>query len=293
MRIGATLPRPLARPRTRVATNRPKRILLTGASSGIGLEAALRLTERGHQVWGTSRDRERLPRVPGLHPLALDLRSPDSIHEAVAAARAAAGAFDVLVNNAGSGHFGPLEHLDEEVVQDQFRILVFGPLQIVRLLLPDLRATRGRILNVSSLAARFPIPYMGPYSAAKAALSALSWNLQMELCHQGVEVVDLQPGDVLTGFNARLPGIRDGGTGPYHGNLERAFEVYDANQRRARGPERAGRSIVRLVESKRRLPPRLAVGSHFQAGVAPLLARLVPERALRWGLGRYYRLERR
>ena len=73
--------------------------------------------------------------------------------------------------------------------------------------------------------------------------------------------------------------------------LNRAFEVYDANQRRACGPEHAGESIVRLVEAKRRSPARITVGSRFQAGVAPLLARLVPTRALRWGLMRYYRLQ--
>ena len=273
-----------------MATSRPKRILLTGASSGIGLEAATRLAGRGHQVWGTARDPARLPRIPGLHPIALDLRSPDSIERAVAAARASAGTFEVLVNNAGSGHYGPLEHLDDDEVRDQFQILVFGPLHLIRLLLPDLREARGRIINVSSLAAQYPIPYMGPYSAAKAALSALSWTLQMELCHQRVEVVDLQPGDILTGFNERLPKSAPDGTGVYRDDLERAFGVFDANQRRACGPERAGESIVRLVETKRRLPARVAVGSPFQAGVAPLLARLVPGRALRWGLMRYYRL---
>lgn len=196
----------------------------------------------------------------------------------------------MLVNNAGSGHFAPLEHLGEELVKDQFQVLVFGPLHIIRLLLPDLRAARGRIVNVSSLAAQYPIPYMGPYSAAKAALSALSWTLQMELRDQGVEVVDLQPGDILTGFHERLPKSAPDEAGVYRGSLERAFAVYDANQRHARGPEGAGDAIVRLVESERPVPSRITVGSRFQAGMAPLLARLVPTRALRWGLRRYYRL---
>ena len=270
-----------------MATSNPKRILLTGASSGIGLAAASRLAGKGHQVWGTSRDPERVPRIPGLHPIALDLGSRESIEAAAAAAMAEAGTFDVLVNNAGSGHWGPLEHLSDTEVKDQFQLLVFGPLHLIRLLLPDLCEARGKIINVSSLAAQYPIPYMGPYSAAKSALSALSWTLQMELRHRNVEVVDLQPGDILTGFNERLP---KSDPGAYRENLERAFAVYDANQRRACGPERAGESIVRLIEATRRNPPRVTVGSRFQAGVAPLLARLVPARALRFGLMRYYRL---
>ena len=277
--------------KTPMATSSSKRILLTGASSGIGLDAALRLVSRGHRVWGTSRDPARLPRISGLHPVALDLGSPESIRSAVAAARESAGAFDVLVNNAGSGRFGPIEHMDDDHVRDQFQVLVFGPLQVLRLLLPDLCETRGKIINVSSLATQYPIPYMGPYSAAKAALSTLTWTLQMELGDRGVQVVDLQPGDILTGFNDRLPKTAPEEAGAYRESQQRAFAVYDANQRRACGPERVGESIVRLVESERPLPPRVTVGSRFQAGLAPLLARLVPTRMLRWGLRRYYRLE--
>lgn len=273
-----------------MATTTPKRILLTGASSGIGLATASRLAGKGHQVWGTSRDPERVPRVSGLHPVALDLASQESIEAAVSSVHASAGGLDVLINNAGSGHWGPLEHLSDAEVKDQFQLLVFGPLHLIRLLLPDLRESGGKIINVSSLAAQYPIPYMGPYSAAKSALSALSWVLQMELGHRQVEVVDLQPGDILTGFNERLPRSHGNGAGAYRESLERAFEVFDANQRKACGPERVGESIVRLVEASRRSPARVAVGSRFQAGVAPLLARLVPTRALRWGLMRYYRL---
>ena len=113
----------------------------------------------------------------------------------------------------------------------------------------------------------------------------------MELGDRGVQVVDLQPGDILTGFNERTPKAAPEEAGAYRESQQRAFAVYDANQRRACGPERVGESIVRLVESERPLPPRVTAGSRFQAGVAPLLARLVPTRMLRWGLRRYYRLE--
>lgn len=272
-------------------STRSKRILLTGASAGLGLEAASRLARRGHRVWGTSRRRERVPRIPGLHPVALDLGSRDSIEAGVAEAKADAGApFDVIVNNAGSGRFGPLEHLSDEEVKDQFQILVFGPLHVVRLLLPDLRERRGRIVNVSSLAALYPIPYMGPYSAAKAALSALSWTLQMEVCHEPIQVVDLLPGDLRTAFNERLARSDPEAAEGYRENLRRAFEVYDGNMRQAPAPACAAREIVRLVETVRRPPPQVVVGSGFQARVAPLLFRLVPARWLRWGLRRYYRL---
>ena len=86
-----------------------KKIFLTGASSGIGKAIAAALVEQGHEVWGTSRDVSRLPSLSRFHAVHLDLANTDSIDKAFAAALADAGNFDVLINNAGSGHFGPAE----------------------------------------------------------------------------------------------------------------------------------------------------------------------------------------
>src|SRR4030095_4037728 len=99
-----------------------ERVFLTGASSGIGLAIAHALLARGDEVWGTSRNLERLPRVPQFHPVCLDLGDPRSVEEAFNAALADAGYFDVLINNAGSGHFGPAENLSEKGMSNQFRI---------------------------------------------------------------------------------------------------------------------------------------------------------------------------
>src|ERR1700704_7071881 len=97
-----------------------KHIFITGASSGIGLAPAKLLAERGHEVWGTSRDPARLPRLPRLHPVRLDLGDNVSLGESFHAALREAGHFDVVINNAGSGHFGPGELLSAEAVQAQF-----------------------------------------------------------------------------------------------------------------------------------------------------------------------------
>ena len=138
---------------------------------------------------------------------------------------------------------------------------------------------------------------------AQSILHRCLWSPELEPCLQAdgfadyaaanaIEhyQVDLQPGDIHTGFHERTPVSAPEEAGAYRESQQSAFAVYDANQRRACGPERVGESIVRLVESERPLPPRVTVGSRFQAGVAPLLARLVPTRMLRWGLRRYYRL---
>ena len=147
-----------------------KKIFLTGASSGIGLAIAQRLCAEGHEVWGTSRDRQRIPSLPGLHAVALDLADTSLVRQSFQAALAEAEHFDVVINNAGSGHFDPVASISSEVISQQFQILVFAQIALCQLALAAMQSRgSGLIINVSSLAARLPVPFMGAYNAAKAA----------------------------------------------------------------------------------------------------------------------------
>src|SRR5713226_5082973 len=110
-----------------------KKIFVTGASSGIGLAIAQALIARGDEVWGTSRNLIRLEHVAGLHPVLLDLSDARSIDEAFKNAFTQAGYFDVVINNAGSGHFGSAEHLSNAEIEKQFQVLLFSHLQLMRL----------------------------------------------------------------------------------------------------------------------------------------------------------------
>ena len=179
-----------------------RKVFLTGASSGIGLATAKLLVAQGHEVWGTSRDLERIPKMPGWHPVRLDLGDPLCVEEAFNAALTEAGYFDVLINNAGAGHFGPAEFVSTETIASQFQILVFGQIQLMQLALRGMQ-TRGEglIINVTSLASRLPVPFMAAYNAAKAAMASFTMSIQLELVHSRVYVVDLQPGDICTQFN--------------------------------------------------------------------------------------------
>ncbi|HET9800793.1 MAG TPA: SDR family NAD(P)-dependent oxidoreductase, partial [Chthoniobacterales bacterium] len=183
-----------------------KKVFLTGASSGIGLAIAEALVARGHEVWGTSRNLIRLENVRGLHPVRLDLSDPRSIDDAFKSALAAAGFFDVVINNAGSGHFGPAEHLSDEEIQKQFQTLLFAHLQLMRLALAAMRVRgNGLIINVTSLASRLPVPFMAAYNAAKAAMASFTMSTQLELPDTNVRIVDLQPADICTAFNDAIP----------------------------------------------------------------------------------------
>jgi short-subunit dehydrogenase len=266
-----------------------KKIFLTGASSGIGKAIAKAATEKGHEVWGTSRDISRIPSLRRLHCVQLDLSNPDSIHGAFNTALAEAGNFDVLINNAGSGHFGPAENLSEKEIASQFQILVFGHMQLMRLALRMMQARgEGLIINVTSLASRLPVPFMAAYNAAKAAMASFTMTIQLELPDSRVHIVDLQPGDICTDFNdavikRKLPDQR------YEAKVAKTWNKVERNMKNAPRPDLVARRVCELIDQTSP-PPRMAIGDTFQTKIAPLIFRFLPQRVRIWGLKKYYGL---
>ncbi len=264
-----------------------KKIFLTGASSGIGKAIAKAATETGHEVWGTSRDISRIPSLRRLHCVQLDLSNPDSIDGAFNTALAEAGNFDVLINNAGSGHFGPAENLSEKEIASQFQILVFGHMQLMRLALRMMQARgEGLIINVTSLASRLPVPFMAAYNAAKAAMASFTVTIQLELPSSRVHIVDLQPGDICTDFNdavikSKLPDQR------YEAKVAKTWNKVERNMKNAPRPDLVARRVCELIDQTSP-PPRMAIGDTFQTKIAPLIFRFLPQRVRIWGLKKYY-----
>ena len=266
-----------------------KRVFLTGASSGIGLAIAKLLVAQGHEVWGTSRNLERIPKMPRWHPVRLDLVDPLSVEQAFNAALAEAGYFDVVINNAGAGHFDAAEFLPMETIASQFQILVFGQIQLMQLTLRHMQARReGLVINVTSLASRLPVPFMAAYNAAKAALASFTMSIQLELGNSRVHVVDLQPADIRTEFNQGV--IKSTKANPrYDTKVARTWEVIERNMKSAPSPDLVARHVLKLINADRP-PPRITVGDVFQSKIAPLIFRFLPQRVRLWGLKRYYGL---
>jgi short-subunit dehydrogenase len=268
-----------------------KRVFLTGASAGFGLLAARALCKRGHEVWGTSRDASRLPVLERFHPICLDMNDPESIAAGFDRALWEAGFFDVLINNAGAGVFGPLEAFSDAEFAAQLEAMVAGPQRLIRRALPDMRARHaGLIVNVSSLAGEFPMPFMVPYSMAKAAMSAMSEGLVMELSGSGVDIVDLRPGDFRTRFHESTRRIRGPLDEAYRPGVERTWKTIDVNMTRAQDPGPVAEAIVAIVEGRLR-GPVVVRGNVFQARIFRLLARLVPRKWVQWGQCVYYGLK--
>jgi len=264
-----------------------RKVFLTGASSGIGLAIAELLVARGHEVWGTSRNLERIPKMPRLHPMRLDLGDPRSVEEAFNVALAEAGHFDVLINNAGSGHFGPAENLSEKEIANQFQILVFGHVQLMRLALHMMQVRgEGLIINITSLAGRLPVPFMAAYNAAKAAMASFTISIQLELPDSRVRVVDLQPGDICTEFNERVSKStkRDP---QYERKVAKTWQAVERNMQAAPKPDLVARHVLKLIDDADP-PPRVTVGDAFQTKIAPLIFRFLPQRVRLWGLKKYY-----
>lgn len=260
-----------------------KRIFLTGASSGIGLAIAKALSAQGHDVWATARDTRRIPRLPGLHAVALDLSRRDSLGEIFRAAWHDAERFDVVINNAGSGYFGKAEALSSDEFQRNFQVLVFGQIELMHLALEAMRQQGGGlVINVSSLASRLPVPFMAAYNAAKAAFAAYTMSLQLELPDDKVKLVDLQPADINTGFNDAMAKGEMTDT-----RVRRTWDAADRNMKAAPSPELIARHVLKLIEAAKP-PPRITIGDRFQAGIAPLIFRFLPQRVRLWGLRKYY-----
>ena len=264
-----------------------KRVFLTGASSGIGLAIAKLLVAEGHEVWGTSRNLERLPKTPRLHPIRLDLTDRDSIQEAFNSALAEAGYFDVLINNAGAGHFGPAEFLPVETIASQFQILVFGQIQLMQLALRHMQARgEGLIINVTSLASRLPVPFMAAYNAAKAALATFTMSIQIELGDSRVHIVDLQPGNIRTEFNQGV--IQSSKTDLRYGaRIAKTWEIVERTMKSAPGPNLVAQHVLKLINAAHP-QPRIAVGNVFESKIGPMIFRFLPQRVRLWGLKRYY-----
>ena len=180
-------------------------VLITGASSGIGQECALRLAKMGFRVYAGARkeaDGAALnQQAPGrITPLLLDITDAVSIAAAAERVSNEVGAAGLvgLVNNAGITVAGPLEFVPIEALRRQLEVDVIGQIAVTQAFLPLIRQGRGRIINISSILGKSMVPLLGPYCIAKFALEAASDELRMELLPSGIAVSIIEPGVIST-----------------------------------------------------------------------------------------------
>ncbi|GAB4016513.1 oxidoreductase [Spirosoma koreense] len=180
---------------------------ITGASKGFGLELVGQLLEQGHRVAATSRDIAELRRAADtvstdFLPMAVDLTTETSVARAIQTTIEQFGRIDVVVNNAGYGQLGSLEELTDAEARANFEVNVFGTLNVIRQVMPQLRKQQsGHILNLSSIAGiTGAFPGWGIYCATKFAVEGLSESLAAEVAPFGIKVTLVEPGYFRTEF---------------------------------------------------------------------------------------------
>src|SRR5471032_556559 len=173
--------------------------LVTGASSGMGKDFALRLINEGYEVYGAARRIDKMAdiKAAGGHILALDVTDDTSMSAAVQQIIKEQGRIDVLINNAGYGQFGALEDVPLDEGRRQMETNLFGVARLVQLCLPHMRAQRyGRIINISSIGGKLATPLGGWYHTSKYALEGYSDALRNEVRPFGIAVIVIEPGGV-------------------------------------------------------------------------------------------------
>lgn len=178
-----------------------KVILITGASSGMGYDAAQTLARQGHKVYAAARRVELMEPLKelGVQVLRMDVTYEASMQQGVEAVIQAEGRIDVLVNNAGYGFFGAIETVPMEEARRQLEVNVFGLARLTQLVLPYMRQQGiGRIINTSSIAGKMVIYMGGWYNVTKYSVEAFSDALRMEVKPFGIDVVMIEPGAIKT-----------------------------------------------------------------------------------------------
>jgi NAD(P)-dependent dehydrogenase (short-subunit alcohol dehydrogenase family) len=252
-------------------------VLVTGGSSGIGLATVKRLAASGDAVYSGSRTPAPAGASGGgVTHVPLDVADPDSCAAAISSVLDSAGRIDVLVNCAGTGELAALEDACDAAAHRTFEVNVFGPLRLIRAVLPTMRAQgSGRIVNVTSVNDIAPAPFGGLYSASKAALMSLSYVLGAELTGTGIFVTAVAPGLFRTPMAEGQRSQRAPEGSRYAKHFDGLARGGDAQLAGAGDPDDAGAAIEKLIRSDAP-PARLVVGDDG-AQIEDRVRRATPE----------------
>jgi NAD(P)-dependent dehydrogenase (short-subunit alcohol dehydrogenase family) len=266
-----------------------KSAVITGASTGIGRACALRLDAMGMQVFAGVRrtsDGDALSDGrPRITPLIIDVTDAGTIAKAQATVTDAVGArgLDGLVNNAGIGVGGPLEFVSIDDMRRQFEVNVFGQLAVTQAFLPLLRKATGRVVNMGSVGGRMAAPFIGPYSASKFAMEALTDALRIELRPWKIDVMIVEPGSIATPIWDKAQAttadlerdMTDEARALYGGTIPAVKAFMADAEKRGIPPDSVAKAVAHALTSKRP-KTRYLVGRDARLQAA--LATVAPDR---------------
>ena len=278
-----------------------KHVLVTGASTGIGYATCVELLKRGFSVFGSVRnppDAERLAKTfgSGFTPLVFDVTQEEGIRESAARVGEAVGKDGLwgLVNNAGISLPGPLSEIPASQLQKHLDVNVTGVFRVTQAFLPLLKTRPGRphppgrIVNISSTSGRIAFPFMGPYTASKHALEALSDAWRRDLMPWGVEVIVIQPGAIVTPIWDKASYISSAFSESPYGRILKHVDLMES-KRNAVPVEKVAQLIEHILSCRR---PRVRYAITRQRLKYWLGPKYLPDRWLDMAIARVMRMGR-
>ncbi|MDO4229091.1 MAG: SDR family oxidoreductase [Capnocytophaga sp.] len=267
--------------------NSPKIVLITGATSGIGKETALFLTEKGFIVYGTARDVENKSLPFRLLPM--DVRSKESIEKAIQTVLSETGKIDILINNAGVGISGAVEELPSEQLENVFATNFFGAVSLMQCVLPPMRKQQsGLIINITSIAGYMGLPFRGAYSASKGALMLLSESLRMEVKNFGIEVTTIAPGDYATDIASRRYHAPVKEDSVYKETYQKSLDLMNKHVDSGGNPIEMAEKIYKIIQTKH--PDVHYKQGNFLQKFSVVLKRILPSKTYERILMKHYEL---
>ena len=265
-----------------------KVVLITGGSSGIGKSIGEFLHQKGFVVYGTSRNPEKI--TNSIFPLvALDVRDKQSIVNCVAEVIQKSGRLDIVINNAGVGITGPIEEIPTEEIRNNFETNLFGPIEVMKAVLPQMRAQKsGLIINITSIAGYMGLPYRGIYSASKGALELVTEALRMEVKSFGIQITNVAPGDFATNIAAgryHAPVVKGSAYEVPYGNT---LKEMDSHVDSGSNPNEMAEAIFTIIQTNK---PKV----HYKVGAfmqkfSIVLKRILPDTVYEKMLMSHYKL---
>ena len=265
-----------------------KVVLITGGSSGIGKSIGEYLLEKGFTVYGTSRNPKNYSDSK-FNLIALDVIDNATIKSAIKTVIDKEGRLDVLINNAGAGITGPLEEIPEAEIKRNFETNLFGPINVIKAVLPQMRKQKsGLIINVTSIAGYMGLPYRGIYSASKAALEVITEAFRMEIKDFNVKMVNVAPGDFATNIAAgryHAPVIKGS---PYEKKYGSVLKAIDEDVNKGNDPKLVASEIYKIINTSN---PKIhyKVGAYMQK-FSIVLKQFLPDKMFEKLLLNHYKL---
>lgn len=263
--------------------NLQKVVVITGASSGIGLCTAKLFAENGFKVYGLSRN---IKEEDKFFSLSCDVTSKEQVCETINYIMEKEGRIDILINNAGFGISGSVENEPLDKVKSLFDVNYFGAVTCTQAVLPIMRAQGGgKILNTCSVAGVAPIPYQSFYSATKSAINIWAQALKLEVEKFNVDVCSVMVGDTKTGFTAtRQKSLNDEGS-VYEESVIKSIKKMEKDEQNGKDPITVAKTMLKLVNRKH-MPATKTVGGGYK--ILMFLIKILPQKLVLFILKKLY-----